>query len=285
MRSGWDMKSVIRSSMLLGSRTNVGNVTFERSIPTLQVLLSIRLKAEQITQDANLSWEIRDVIIDPSFSSLHSASISKKDILAHNGCKDEQDGGVVWLRVWRRLVFPINRASRLHDPVKRGTSLVPKAQHGIKNCESKYFSTAELRKETLASDLAMEIDVIPRSRRVITRILFWLTSSASVCHLGRKHRMPHAPFSLSSSEISSVLHTRSHPPSVPEQVPLRAPFRVHLQWRKWSIFHFCLHDLTKSIRMQQATWRLHTRSSNPVDIVFYRQREGIIDNGSDIGYI
>lgn len=29
------MKSVMRSSMLLGSRTKVGKVTFERSMPTL----------------------------------------------------------------------------------------------------------------------------------------------------------------------------------------------------------------------------------------------------------
>ena len=35
MRSGWDMKSVIRSSMLRGSRTKVGKVTLWRSIPTL----------------------------------------------------------------------------------------------------------------------------------------------------------------------------------------------------------------------------------------------------------
>jgi hypothetical protein len=35
MRSGWAMKSVMRSSILLGSRTNVGKVTFERSMPTL----------------------------------------------------------------------------------------------------------------------------------------------------------------------------------------------------------------------------------------------------------
>lgn len=34
-RSGCDMKSVIRSSMLRGSRTNVGKVTLDRSIPTL----------------------------------------------------------------------------------------------------------------------------------------------------------------------------------------------------------------------------------------------------------
>lgn len=35
MRSGWAIKSVMRSSMLLGSSTNVGKVTFERSMPTL----------------------------------------------------------------------------------------------------------------------------------------------------------------------------------------------------------------------------------------------------------
>jgi hypothetical protein len=37
MRSGWAIKSVMRSSMLLGSRTNVGKVTLERSMPTLQM--------------------------------------------------------------------------------------------------------------------------------------------------------------------------------------------------------------------------------------------------------
>lgn len=36
------MKSVIRSSMLLGSRTNVGKVTLERSMPTLQIGASQR---------------------------------------------------------------------------------------------------------------------------------------------------------------------------------------------------------------------------------------------------
>ena len=36
IRSGWAMKSVIRSSMLRGSSTNVGKVTLDRSIPTLQ---------------------------------------------------------------------------------------------------------------------------------------------------------------------------------------------------------------------------------------------------------
>jgi hypothetical protein len=35
MRSGCAIKSVMRSSILLGSRTNVGKVTFERSMPTL----------------------------------------------------------------------------------------------------------------------------------------------------------------------------------------------------------------------------------------------------------
>jgi hypothetical protein len=36
IRSGCAMKSVIRSSMLRGSSTKVGNVTLDRSIPTLQ---------------------------------------------------------------------------------------------------------------------------------------------------------------------------------------------------------------------------------------------------------
>ena len=36
MRSGWAIKSVMRSSMLLGSSTNVGKVTLERSMPTLR---------------------------------------------------------------------------------------------------------------------------------------------------------------------------------------------------------------------------------------------------------
>ena len=35
MRSGCDIKSVIRSNMLRGSSTNVGKVTLDRSIPTL----------------------------------------------------------------------------------------------------------------------------------------------------------------------------------------------------------------------------------------------------------
>ena len=35
MRSGCDMKSVMRSNILRGSSTNVGKVTLDRSIPTL----------------------------------------------------------------------------------------------------------------------------------------------------------------------------------------------------------------------------------------------------------
>lgn len=38
------MKSVIRSNMLRGSSTNVGNVTLERSIPTLQRIRWLRLQ-------------------------------------------------------------------------------------------------------------------------------------------------------------------------------------------------------------------------------------------------
>jgi hypothetical protein len=36
------MKSVIRSSMLRGSSTNVGKVTLDRSIPTLQKTRSLK---------------------------------------------------------------------------------------------------------------------------------------------------------------------------------------------------------------------------------------------------
>ena len=36
IKSGWDMKSVMRSSILRGSSTNVGNVTLWRSMPTLE---------------------------------------------------------------------------------------------------------------------------------------------------------------------------------------------------------------------------------------------------------
>jgi hypothetical protein len=80
MRSGCDMKSVILSSILLGSRTNVGKVTFERSIPTLYMnqyssscksngMLRRKIKRSS-QQDTDLSCEIRDMIIEPSFSSL-----------------------------------------------------------------------------------------------------------------------------------------------------------------------------------------------------------------------
>ena len=51
MSSGWDMKSVMRSSMLRGSSTKVGKVTLERSIPTL-------------------SCEMRASTTEPSFASL-----------------------------------------------------------------------------------------------------------------------------------------------------------------------------------------------------------------------
>ena len=55
-RSGWDMKSVMRSSMLRGSRTNVGKVTLWRSMPTLgreaRVRVGRRHAVEQGSEDA-----------------------------------------------------------------------------------------------------------------------------------------------------------------------------------------------------------------------------------------
>lgn len=41
IRSGCAMKSVIRSNMLRGSSTNVGKVTLDRSIPTLEKIRSL----------------------------------------------------------------------------------------------------------------------------------------------------------------------------------------------------------------------------------------------------
>ena len=83
IRSGWDMKSVIRSSMLRGSRTNVGKVTFERSMPTLrigkEITPQLAKKSERqkcSKQAAYLSCEIKDKIMDPSFSSLESTESS-----------------------------------------------------------------------------------------------------------------------------------------------------------------------------------------------------------------
>lgn len=71
--SGWLMKSVIRSSMLLGSRTNVGNVTFERSIPILGgAALPSETPCPAPLKGAipYRSCEMRDMTIEPSFSSL-----------------------------------------------------------------------------------------------------------------------------------------------------------------------------------------------------------------------
>ena len=43
IRSGCAIKSVMRSNMLRGSSTNVGKVTLDRSIPTLQKMRSLKL--------------------------------------------------------------------------------------------------------------------------------------------------------------------------------------------------------------------------------------------------
>ena len=70
------MKSVMRSNMLRGSSTNVGKVTLDRSIPTLQKTrsLKLRLGGNWMVEDAtDLSWDIREEMIDPSSSSLKSA--------------------------------------------------------------------------------------------------------------------------------------------------------------------------------------------------------------------
>ena len=74
IRSGWAMKSVIRSSMLRGSSTKVGKVTLDRSIPTLQDRQGFGFCEPRMTGGnvADLNWDIMEEIIEPSFSSLKS---------------------------------------------------------------------------------------------------------------------------------------------------------------------------------------------------------------------
>ena len=75
MRSGCAMKSVMRSSMLLGSRTKVGNVTLWRSMPTL----SVDRESAMLWQghgSTHRSCEMRDRMIEPSSSSLWGVIVS-----------------------------------------------------------------------------------------------------------------------------------------------------------------------------------------------------------------
>jgi hypothetical protein len=65
------MKSVIRSNMLLGSRTNVGNVTLLRSIPILRYRKDGQHFPHLILEtQAYLSWDMMDMMMDPCSSSL-----------------------------------------------------------------------------------------------------------------------------------------------------------------------------------------------------------------------
>lgn len=72
IRSGCAMKSVIRSNMLRGSRTKVGKVTLDRSIPTLQEIRSLKVKSGWLWDGTDLNCDIREEMIDPSSSSLKS---------------------------------------------------------------------------------------------------------------------------------------------------------------------------------------------------------------------
>jgi len=73
IRSGCAMKSVMRSNMLRGSSTNVGKVTLDRSIPTLEKKPMVVNESQMAKGATDLSWDIREETIDPSFSSLKSA--------------------------------------------------------------------------------------------------------------------------------------------------------------------------------------------------------------------
>ena len=66
------MKSVMRSSMLRGSRTKVGKVTLDRSMPTLPIQTAHqpgRANTKKAST-AHRSCEISEAMIEPSFSSL-----------------------------------------------------------------------------------------------------------------------------------------------------------------------------------------------------------------------
>jgi hypothetical protein len=70
MGSGWDMKSVMRSSMLLGSRTKVGKVTLDSSIPTLPQLHVRCFVAVHEEGMSHRSCEMSELTIEPWCSSL-----------------------------------------------------------------------------------------------------------------------------------------------------------------------------------------------------------------------
>lgn len=73
------MKSVIRSSMLRGSSTNVGKVTLDKSIPTL-------------------SCEIKDEIMEPSLSSKMEVSSDSVSEGALSSSSEPRGFGVVAVR-------------------------------------------------------------------------------------------------------------------------------------------------------------------------------------------
>ena len=109
------MKSVIRSSILLGSRTKVGKVTLERSMPTLDgqggvvvVVVSRRFSSEVHGVGTHRSCEMSDRMIEPSSSSLWELIVSTVVDIQYRGRwgrGDRQDGGIVRIRVLRHFVI------------------------------------------------------------------------------------------------------------------------------------------------------------------------------------
>ncbi len=75
------MKSVMRSSILLGSRTKVGKVTLERSMPNLRGSRQPGLQHVGI-RTTHRSCEMSGKMIEPSSSSLCGVIVSTVDILS-----------------------------------------------------------------------------------------------------------------------------------------------------------------------------------------------------------
>ena len=126
MRSGCDMKSVMRSSILRGSNTNVGNVTLDRSIPTL--IPKSKVKASQSTAQGPHSPQLGYHRCDDRAFILVSIDCIRT-VEKHCDCgwveEDRQDGGFIGFSVlWRVVVH-----GGTSCPLDMRTSLAEETHH------------------------------------------------------------------------------------------------------------------------------------------------------------
>lgn len=109
------MKSVIRSSILLGSSTKVGKVTRDRSMPTLMAFESrfvYRLEKEY------LSCEIKDAIMEPWSSSrieVSSGSVSDGAFSSFSSSPLPVNA-LKWLPAWLNSPIMLQQEQGLMSP-------------------------------------------------------------------------------------------------------------------------------------------------------------------------